>query len=154
MRKLVWRISIVLTAVITGILLWHWDTYSKEEALNRNILQYDSLTKRIIVNGQDHKEIEFVHQNGKLLFLFPNIMSALGYSIEKPNQHSLVVQSHAHHYRFFLNRNIFQYNEENYGVKENPFLLIDGEIYIEKQWMEYLFNVKITENEKEIIISK
>jgi hypothetical protein len=53
-------------------------------------------------------------------------------------------------YRFYLNKNVFIYNEEDYGLLENPLTNQNGTVFIEIQWFKSLFGVTAEEREDEI----
>ncbi|PLR79182.1 hypothetical protein CU633_01350 [Bacillus sp. V3-13] len=98
--------------------------------------------------------IEVIYEDGKRLFPFTELMTGMGYETTAlADQGGLLLNKGTNSYRFFVDRNIFIYNEEDYGLLENPLITIDNRMYIEQQWLETLFNFAIEENEQEIIIS-
>ncbi|PLR84093.1 hypothetical protein CVD25_12755 [Bacillus canaveralius] len=99
--------------------------------------------------------IEIIYQDGKKLFPFMEIMTEMGYEANAlADQGELLLNKGSNSYRFFADRNIFIYNEQDYGLLENPLITIDNRVYIEQQWLETLFSFSIAENEQEISISE
>jgi hypothetical protein len=110
--------------------------------------------RKLVLDGKKHDQIELMIENGKRLYPFIETMKGLGYSIEKlPDQESLLVKKGKSSYRFFLDRNIFIYNEEDYGLLERPLVLFNGKIYMEEKWIESLFHLSVDEGEKTVTLS-
>ncbi|MBY0120819.1 stalk domain-containing protein [Bacillus sp. S/N-304-OC-R1] len=113
---------------------------------------YDS--RKVKINGHNVDGIKVLYEEGKSLFPFIKTMKALDYQAEVlEDKETILLVKGTNTYRFFLNRNIFIYNEDDYGLLERPLSTINGSIYISKQWIETLFKVSIDEEEKEIILS-
>lgn len=113
---------------------------------------YDS--RKVKINGDYINGIEVLYEEGKSLFPFVETMKALDFKAEiLADKETILLVKGTNTYRFFLNRNIFIYNEDDYGLLERPLSTVNGRIYISKQWIENLFKVSIEEEEKEIILS-
>ncbi|WP_066289471.1 stalk domain-containing protein [Bacillus sp. FJAT-29937] len=112
---------------------------------------YDS--RKVVVNGTANEGIEIIFEKGKSMFPFIHTMKALGFEIEiLADKETILVRKGSNTYRFFLNRNIFIYNEDDYGLLERPIAVINGNIYMSGQWIEALFKITIEEKDGEIII--
>ncbi|WP_170289651.1 stalk domain-containing protein [Cytobacillus depressus] len=124
---------------------------AKNTQISVPLMFYD--TRKVIVNGIHHKELEILYDEGKSLFPFIETMKALGYEASKlEDGEKILVTKGKNTYRFFLNRNIFIYNEDDYGLFEKPLTNINGQVYMNKQWLEKLFNITI-DNDHKISIS-
>ncbi|MBS4189103.1 hypothetical protein KHA94_02585 [Bacillus sp. FJAT-49705] len=110
--------------------------------------------RKVIVSGKEEKDIEVVIEQDKRLFPFVQTMKALGYDVQiLSDKETILLAKGSNSYRFFLNRNIFIYNEEDYGLLESPLLNVNGNIYMNKEWIETLFKVNIEVGNEEINIS-
>ncbi|WP_313804160.1 stalk domain-containing protein [Cytobacillus sp.] len=113
---------------------------------------YDS--RKIIINEKEKSEIEAIYKENSLLYPFLETLTGLGFEVTMlPDDDAILVIKDNNSYRFYLNRNIFIYNEEDYGLLENPLTNLNGKYYISKQWLQQLFKVSIDEGEKGIRIS-
>lgn len=107
--------------------------------------------KKVSILGREQKKIKLLHKGGKEFFPFIDTMEALGFEVKTlSGQETMLLTKGNNSYRFYLNKNIFIYNEEDYGLLQNPLTLLNGIIYIEKQWLQSIFEVSIEEGEDEI----
>ncbi|MFO1445783.1 hypothetical protein KDN24_21810 [Bacillus sp. Bva_UNVM-123] len=110
--------------------------------------------RKVVIANKEVKEIEVIIDNGKMLYPFIDTMKSLGFELKiLPDQETILLMKENNSYRFYLNSNIFIYNEEDYGLLESPLLNMNGNIYMSKQWIQTLFNVSFEENEEEIKLS-
>lgn len=110
-------------------------------------------SRKVFINGKERKGIEILYQNEKRLFPLIEILAGLGYEVKHfADEKTLVLNKGKNKYRFYTDRNIFVYNKEDYGLLENPFLLINGKVYIEEKWLMALFKIYIKENKHQINI--
>jgi len=110
--------------------------------------------RKIMIGNGEVKGIEVVIDKGKMLYPFIETMKALGFELKVlPDQETILLMKENNSYRFYLNSNIFIYNEEDYGLLESPLTNFNGNIYMNKQWIEALFKVKFEEDEEKIKLS-
>ncbi|AIE59535.1 stalk domain-containing protein [Bacillus methanolicus] len=110
-------------------------------------------SRKVYINGEEKKGIEILYQNKKRLFPLIEVLNGLGYEVKyRTGEKTLLLNKGNNRYRFYTNRNIFVFNKEDYGLLENPFLLINGKIYIEEKWLRPLFKINIKENDFQIDI--
>ncbi|TCJ06101.1 hypothetical protein E0Y62_02380 [Cytobacillus praedii] len=110
--------------------------------------------RSIIINEQEKSDIEAIYKEKTLLYPFIETVKGLGFEVTMlPDHEAILVIKDNNSYRFYLNRNIFIYNEEDYGLLENPLTNLNGKYYISKEWLQQLFKVSIDEGEKAIKIS-
>ncbi|MEH7391663.1 hypothetical protein, partial [Bacillus sp. JJ1474] len=84
---------------------------------------YDS--RKVVVNGTANEGLEVIFEEGNSMFPFINTMIALDYEAEVlTDKETILLKKGSNTYRFFLNRNIFIYNEEDYGLLERPLAVI------------------------------
>jgi hypothetical protein len=110
-------------------------------------------SRKVFMNGEERKGIEIYYQNEKRFYPFTDVLTGLGYEIKQiTDEKSLILKKGNNNYRFYTDRKIFIYNEEEYGLLENPFHELNGKVYIEEKWLMALFKAKIEENEHQIRI--
>lgn len=110
--------------------------------------------RKVLVKDKLNEEIELLLVNNEKLYPFVETISALGFEIKVlSDEETLLLNKGNNSYRFYVNQNIFIYNEEDYGLLENPLKTINGKIYMESSWLESLFKVVIEENSDEVKLS-
>ncbi|WP_176215211.1 stalk domain-containing protein [Cytobacillus gottheilii] len=115
------------------------------------LFYYDDRT--LIVQGEE-KENNVIYEGARSLFPLKETLEYFGYHVQYlPEQETVLIQNKDKSYRFYLNKNIFILNEDNYGLLQNPLTMMYGSIYMEKQWLDSIFNLQIEENSSEISIS-
>lgn len=113
---------------------------------------YDN--RKVVIAQNEYKDIEVMVENGKMLFPFIDTMTALGFELKiLPDQETILLMKNNNSYRFYLNSNIFIYNEEDYGLLESPLTNINGKIFMKKDWIQTIFKVTFNEDEEEIKLS-
>lgn len=129
-------------------------------SLNKNeemklipLYYYDSRMVRI--QDKPQKELEvLIMENNERLIPFVETMSSLGFDVKAlADNETLLLNKENNSYRFYVNQNIFIYNEEDYGLLENPLRHINGKVYVELSWLETIFKIDLIEEEEEIVIS-
>jgi hypothetical protein len=110
--------------------------------------------RTIEVDGTE-SEMKAIGLNGKTYFPFIETAGLLGYKAEKVSGKEILLQGAGNNsYRFYLDKNIFIYNEEDYGLLENPLAAVGSDLYMDRHWLEALFKVKVAEAENRITIQK
>ncbi|EIJ81618.1 hypothetical protein PB1_01715 [Bacillus methanolicus PB1] len=110
-------------------------------------------SRKVFMNGKERKGIEILYQNDKRLFPLLEVLTGLGYEAKYlADEKKLVLNKGENKYQFYTDRNYFVFNKEDYGLLENPFLLINGKVYMEEKWLISLFKINIKENELQINI--
>ncbi len=128
-------------------------TINKDESKPFTPLYFYDTRKVIIANNEDN-DIEVIIDKGKKLFPFVDTMTALGFELKLlPDQETILLMKDSNSYRFYLNSNIFIYNEEDYGLLESPLTNISGDLYMNKEWIKTIFKVTFDEGEEEIKLS-
>ncbi|QVY63168.1 stalk domain-containing protein [Cytobacillus gottheilii] len=114
------------------------------------LFYYDD--RKLIVNGEE-KDNKVIYEGTRRLFPLKETMEYYGYNVQYlPDQETVLIQNKEQSYRFYLNKNIFILNEDNYGLLQNPLTAMYGSIYMEKQWLDSIFNIQIDESASEISI--
>ncbi|MBA2174288.1 hypothetical protein H0266_05150 [Halobacillus locisalis] len=57
-------------------------------------------------------------------------------------------------YRFYLNRSTFILNEQEFGVANDLLRMIDGKLYMKKEYVEDLLDIAVYEQENQIMLQK
>jgi hypothetical protein len=103
--------------------------------------------------GQEKLKNEKIYYDGNnSYFSFQKVMKSLGYKFEKMSDTDLYISNSYKSYRFYLDQNIFILNEEEYGLYENPFKVINDDIYIREDWLKKIFRLQIIEDEDRVKI--
>ncbi|MBG9445330.1 stalk domain-containing protein [Cytobacillus firmus] len=104
--------------------------------------------KNLWVSGAEKASINLVYRDGKIFLPFTAAMQALGYEVKVlSGEETLFVSKGKNSYRFYLNKNVFIYNEEDYGLLMNPLTRQNGTVWMEIQWFKALFGVTAEERE-------
>jgi hypothetical protein len=99
--------------------------------------------------------LEAIGLDGKTYFPFIKTAGLLGFKAEKVSAKEILLQGAGNNsYRFYLDKNIFIYNEEDYGLLENPLVTVGSELFMDRHWLEAIFKIKVTEEEHRISIEK
>ncbi|MBT2708012.1 hypothetical protein J7I91_08785 [Pseudomonas sp. ISL-84] len=102
--------------------------------------------KKVFISGREQKDLKLIHKKGHRLLPFKASMEALGFDVRiLSGEETLLLTKGNNSYRFYLNRNVFIYNEEDYGLLENPLVDLNGTAFIEVQWLQSLFDVSVEE---------
>lgn len=110
--------------------------------------------RNIDVNGTE-SDLEAIGLDGKTYFPFIKTAGLLGFKAEKVSATEILLQGAGNNsYRFYLDKNIFIYNEEDYGLLENPLVTVGSELFMDSHWLEALFKIKVAEDEHRISIEK
>lgn len=113
---------------------------------------YDKRT--VYLADAPHEDLEILLVEGEKLFPFVDTMKGLGFDMKVLSDEETILLSKGNNsYRFFQGQNYFIYNEEDYGLLENPLRSFNGMLYIESSWVQSLFKVTISENETEVRLS-
>ncbi|MBN8199463.1 stalk domain-containing protein [Bacillus sp. NTK034] len=112
---------------------------------------YFQKEKKLLVSGAEKASIDLIYRDGKRLLPFAVTMKALGYEVKFLSSEETMLLSKGNNiYRFYLNKNVFIYNEEDYGLLENPLTNQNGTVFMEIQWFKSLFGVSAEDKEGEI----
>ncbi|MCM3706172.1 copper amine oxidase N-terminal domain-containing protein [Cytobacillus firmus] len=110
--------------------------------------------KKLWVSGDEKESIHLVYKDEKVFLPFTAAMQALGYEVKVlSGEETMLVSKGKNSYRFYLNKNIFIYNEEDYGLLMDPFTRQNGTIWMEIQWFKALFGVTAEERESGILLT-
>ncbi|MBP3041707.1 hypothetical protein J9303_19895 [Bacillaceae bacterium Marseille-Q3522] len=107
--------------------------------------------KVVYVNDRKRDSVTTLIKDGHHYYPFMQLLAQIGYEttfIE--DQHTIIVRKTNQHYRFYPDRNIFMYNDESYGVLENPLFHFDNTFYIDRDWLKAIFQIILEEQDKEI----
>lgn len=121
-----------------------------------NLVPLYFLEKRnISIKGKIPKDLHIIYLGDQKLFPFVETLSSLGFQVKAlSDNETLLLTKGLNSYRFYVNQNIFIYNEEDYGLLENPLTKINNTIYINYQWLTSLFNIQIDEDENTVYLKE
>ncbi|UII57294.1 hypothetical protein LS684_07600 [Cytobacillus spongiae] len=134
----------------------HFFTLNKNEA-TKFIPLYFFESKLLTTNDETdtHGSIDIIIKDNKRIYPFNETLTSLGFEVKVlSDQATLLLTKGNNSYRFYLNKNIFIYNEEDYGLLENPLEIINEKIYMEERWLESLFSISISETEDKVLVSQ
>lgn len=107
----------------------------------------------ITINNETPGNIEVIWNEGKKLYPLNKLVTKIGYHVEnKPDHLSFIKGEHS--YQFYPNQNLFSHNGQDYGILENPLILIDNEYYMEQKWLQTLFNLTMEDIEGKLNIKE
>lgn len=107
----------------------------------------------VLILGNHYEDIKMINQDGKKLFPFKETMEKFGYNVKQISEEEIFLKKDDETYRFYLNELIFIKNDEKYGVLQNPLTVLNNRIFIEKKWLQNIFNLKIEETSSEVFLS-
>ncbi|MBP2240008.1 hypothetical protein J2Z40_000561 [Cytobacillus eiseniae] len=137
---------------IKGLHTYFFKMNTTEHAKFYPLYYYD--TRSVYIADTKNEEIEVIYDHGTMLYPFVETIKGFGFEVsELQDQEMMLVIRENSTYRFYLNKNIFIYNEEDYGLLENPLTKLNGKYYISKEWLKMIFNVQFKEGEQEIKLS-
>lgn len=128
-------------------------------SLNRNqnkqlVPLYYIDSRDLLINDNVLKDQHAILVEDEMFFPFIETMRALSFKINTLGTHEIILTNKDYNtYRFYADQNIFIYNEEDYGLLENPLTIIDGKVYIKDEWLDSLFQVDVFEEKKQIKLS-
>lgn len=108
-------------------------------------------SRRVIVNGNEKDDLEVVIKGDQQLFPLMPILDALGYKV-KIGTDVMVISSDSSQYSFNLKNKTFILDGQSFGLLENPFHNLNGELYLEKHWINAIFKVQVSESEERLIL--
>lgn len=108
--------------------------------------------KQIIVDDKE-TEMEVFVVNDKRLYPFIETVEALGFNVNNLSDQVLLTKEDVM-MRFYLDKNIFILNEEDYGLLEKPLKDINGDIYIEQKWLQNIFHVDFSETDTSVFLKQ
>ena len=108
-------------------LMWSGDSINGPMVLVRG---EDYLPFEAVVNGAEYPLTKF--ESDKL------------YRVEMPGRT----------YRFYLNRSTFILNEQEFGVANELLRMINGKLYMKKEYVEDLLDIAVYEQENQIVLQK
>lgn len=142
-----------ILASVTGKPTTFFDDNKNEDM---NLIPLYFLEKRSIsVKGKIQRDLHIIYMGDEKLFPFVETLSSLGFQVKVlSDNETLLLTKGLNSYRFYVNQNIFIYNEEDYGLLENPLTKINQTIYINYQWLTSLFNIQIDEDENTVYLKE
>lgn len=132
----------------------HFFTLNKnEETMIVPLYYFDP--RRIMIQDKLQENFEvLIMSNNDRYYPFTETMNALGFNVKVlVDNETVLLNKEDNSYRFYVNQNIFIYNEEDYGLLENPLTYINGKVYIESSWLETIFKVDFQETKEEIKVT-
>ncbi|CAM3752655.1 hypothetical protein [Mesobacillus thioparans] len=111
--------------------------------------------RRVVVNGVEKPGLDVVIKNGRSLYPLAETMDALGYVTKAgPGLVPLEISSAERTYAFNLNNNTFTIDGESFGLLKKPFQQLNGEWYLEKEWLKAIFKIGIIEKQGRILLEQ
>lgn len=145
-----------LDEVLAGVTGKQTSFFDENKNEDTKLIPLYFLEKRnISVKGKVQKNLHIIYMGDQKLFPFEETLSSLGFQVKVLSDHeTLLLTKGLNSYRFYVNQNIFIYNEEDYGLLENPLTMINDTIYIDYQWLTSLFNIQIDEDENTVYLKE
>ncbi|MBT2683155.1 stalk domain-containing protein [Bacillus sp. ISL-37] len=130
------------------------DFFSMNSQKGRGILPLLFTDARsVIVNGDEKEELAVVIKGDQYLFPLVPTMNALGYKTTLGTDFtSFEISSESDTYKFNVKNKTFIHDGQSFGLLENPFQNLNGEWYLEKHWLNAIFNVQVSKSEESITL--
>ncbi|MGG0717781.1 hypothetical protein ABE096_09330 [Robertmurraya massiliosenegalensis] len=114
---------------------------------------YDS--RPLIIGDKDNEGLDVFIVNNERYLPFVETMTALGYSASLLEDHeSVLLELENNYYRFYVNQNIYEYNQVHYGLLENPLKMINGKPYMKSSMLLSLFQLSFMEDEEGMYLNR
>ncbi|WP_374056577.1 hypothetical protein [Rossellomorea sp. FM04394] len=107
-----------------------------------------------VVINKKSQNLFYISYKQKEYIQFPQAVKALGLNIKEIQPNVFFTSMNGNTFRFYVNEDYFIYNEENYGLLTKPVQSIGGYNYMDVQWFEKLFKVKVLKKETSIEIKE
>lgn len=132
----------------------HFFSLNKNEETKLVPLYYFD-PRKVIIEEKLHKDLEVLIMNNNTKFYpFIETLTALGFDVKAlADKETILLSKENNNYRFYVDENIFIYNEENYGLLENPLTIINGKVYMESDWLKTIFKIDLLETKEDIKVS-
>ncbi|WLR53601.1 stalk domain-containing protein [Mesobacillus subterraneus] len=109
--------------------------------------------RSVIVNEDEKEELAAVIKGDQYLFPLVPTMNALGYKTTiGPDSSTLEISSANNTYYFNVKNKTFIHGGQTFGLLESPFQNLNGDLYIEKHWINAIFKVRVSESEESITL--
>lgn len=114
---------------------------------------YDS--RPLIIGDKDIEGLDVFIMNNERYLPFVETMTALGYRTSLLDDFETVhVELENQFYRFYVNQNIYEYNQVHYGLLENPLKMINEKPYMKLNMMLSLFQFSFKEDEEGLYLNR
>ncbi|PLS16568.1 hypothetical protein CVD28_15910 [Bacillus sp. M6-12] len=113
---------------------------------------YFIVEKQVLINGNEIKGERAIFYKNQKFYPFEAVSAKLGYAINKVNPKHYLLSRDSNMYRLYLDKSSFLFNDKAYGVAENPFVTLNGKVYIGEIWLNDIFKTFVRENEAEVEI--
>jgi hypothetical protein len=110
----------------------------------------------VFLNDKPLMGVDLIQYKQKELISLPVLLQAIGIKYEFLQDDVIYALTGRSSYRFFVDKDYFILNEENYGLLTKPVQKIDGAVFMEVEWLEKLFELDIerSNSNEEIQISE
>ncbi|MFS1518253.1 stalk domain-containing protein [Bacillus sp. SCS-151] len=107
--------------------------------------------RNFFINSKEIVNRPVIFRNGQLLFPLEDVLRQAGYKVSFfLDQETIYIEKGQDIWRFYLNKNYFIYNEEEWGLLSKPMEQIDHSVYIYETWLTDLFAVLVEKDEQTI----
>ncbi|MFB6466521.1 hypothetical protein ACE38V_06800 [Cytobacillus sp. Hz8] len=116
------------------------------------IFYYDQ--RKVVISKRITDQIEVIYHGEDKLFPLEATLKELGYEVDISTNHdSIVLRKGNNQYRLFLYDPIFIFNQQNYGLLENPLVKMNGTVFIKQNGLQSIFKILINETSERIMLS-
>ncbi|MGM7684617.1 stalk domain-containing protein [Cytobacillus sp. Hm23] len=118
---------------------------------NQTISLYFVDGRNYFINSKEIVNRPAINRNGQLMFPLEDVLRQVGYKVSfLSDQETIYIEKGQDVWRFYLNKNYFIYNEEEWGLLSKPMEQVDNSVYIYETWLTDLFAVLVQKDQKTI----
>jgi hypothetical protein len=107
----------------------------------------------LFVNGQRLEETYTITRNGERLLPFVEIMTTLGYHVNKSGE-AVFIEKGYNSWRFFVNSNMYMKGSSQFGASSVIIHEINSKLYISEKMLQEWFYVETRERDNAIYINE
>ncbi|MCR2820835.1 stalk domain-containing protein [Lederbergia panacisoli] len=110
-------------------------------------------SRDLIVKESKIENVKIIIENGHALIEVVPLLKALQYDVNISDNEILKAEKGAIKYRFYIDKRIFELNQQRYGMTHAPVVSIEKQPFIQMNLLNTLLNVQVSEKENKIEIN-
>jgi hypothetical protein len=106
----------------------------------------------VLLNDKPLIDVDLIQYKQKELISLAELFKAIGIEYNFLQEDVIYAVKGGSSYRFYVNKDYFILNEENYGLLTKPVQKIGSTVFMEAEWLEKLFEVDIGRSSSQVEI--
>ncbi|MDM5332615.1 RNA polymerase II [Ureibacillus composti] len=99
-------------------------------------------SRKVYVDSKPKEDVSVIFKDGFIYYSADTLLSHLSYEASEGNN-GYYVNNATRHFRFPMEYDFYVYNQRRFNIVSQPLITIAGEYYIEENWLQRLFLVKV-----------